>query len=204
MGPESMLIGVGVVSALKLSSCAWSHRNAVKRVLRRRREEGWTSCLVMPAGCGKSTLVKSIASSNKEKCLIVDMDEMMMNLLTPAQMRQVNELQASRNNTWVSIAFPVVKTWFNSLQKEFPNHRKLIVSNSPDLADYLNILDTTILCPTKSLVEKVKIEADEETKEKIDNSFMELISSGRDIFYFSNYDSIKERVCNSYGLRESI
>ena len=213
---EGQLLGLGLNVALKGISWflkAFKDEKEVKAVvlkkLRRARrgedkKKGHITFLCIPTGCGKSTLARKFGCSDvdgEDDVLLLDIDSLKKSL-KPSDIKVIEEYKESGDTSAEMISsYPVIKAYLEQKKQEFPNNRKIILSNDIKLAKYLECDDVVAVLPnTTFIMEVLKHQETEEDKQRIFRQWGNALKSQLNPTLFDSWDDLEATIRKSFNL----
>ena len=219
-GLEANLLGIGLNVALKglswldkaLKSEERIKREVLKKVTKQRQglsktDKNHVSFLVIPTGCGKTSLMKNLSTVSLEgnhKLMILDLDSVMTHELSPLEERKIEEAKLAGLGDSVKVKmFLKIKELYDTTRETFKNYRLILLSSELELGSFLGIDDVVIVVPDRHLLHKIANAEDisVEKRKLIMDQWTLLISNGEKRFdVYRSFDELESMIKKSFNL----
>lgn len=219
-GLEANLLGIGLNVALKglswldkaLKSEERIKRDVLKKVTKQRQglsktDKNHVSFLVIPTGCGKTSLMKNLSTVSLEgnhKLMILDLDSVMTHELSPLEERKIEEAKLAGLGDSVKVKmFLKIKELYDTTRETFKNYRLILLSSELELGSFLGIDDVVIVVPDRHLLHKIANAEDisAEKRKLIMDQWTLLISNGEKRFdVYRSFDELESMIKKSFNL----
>jgi hypothetical protein len=219
-GLEANLLGIGLNVALKglswldkaLKSEERIKRDVLKKVTKQRQglsktDKNHVSFLVIPSGCGKTSLMKNLSTVSLEgnhKLMILDLDSVMTHELSPLEERKIEEAKLAGLGDSVKVKmFLKIKELYDTTRETFKNYRLILLSSELELGSFLGIDDVVIVVPDRHLLHKIANAEDisVEKRKLIMDQWTLLISNGEKRFdVYRSFDELESMIKKSFNL----
>jgi len=219
-GLEANLLGIGLNVALKglswldkaLKSEERIKRDVLKKVTKQRQglsktDKNHVSFLVIPTGCGKTSLMKNLSTVSLEgnhKLMILDLDSVMTHELSPLEERKIEEAKLAGLGDSVKVKmFLKIKELYDTTRETFKNYRLILLSSELELGSFLGIDDVVIVVPDRHLLHKIANAEDisVEKRKLIMDQWTLLISNGEKRFdVYRSFDELESMIKKSFNL----
>jgi hypothetical protein len=217
---EANLLGIGLNVALKglswldkaLKSEDKIKRDVLKEVTKKRQglsktDKDHVSFLVIPAGCGKTSLMRNLSTVSLEgghDLMILDLDSIMSQEYTPLEERKIEEAKLAGLGASTKIKeYSKIKELYEKSRREFTGYRFIVLSSDLQLGKFLGIRDIVIVVPDRNLLHRIA-NAEGVTAEKrtlILDQWTLLISNGEKRFdVFRSFEELESMVKKSFNL----
>lgn len=156
---------------------------------------------------GKSTLAKSLQAT-RDNALILDLEENVKISLTEEKSRQ---LQAYKNNmelsTYNSLFYIYAKEFVETLRKNYPKRRIILLSSDPELLKYCvkNIKILACITSNELFTKILNNQTNEEIKKLIEQTRTNLMTTNyRKAFIYNNFDDLTRFICEKLDLKNKL
>lgn len=214
------MLGIGLNVALKglswldkaLKSEERIKRDVLKKVTKQRQglsktDKNHVSFLVIPSGCGKTSLMKNLSTVSLEgnhKLMILDLDSVMTHELSPLEERKIEEAKLAGLGDSVKVKmFLKIKELYDTTRETFKNYRLILLSSELELGSFLGIDDVVIVVPDRHLLHKIANAEDisVEKRKLIMDQWTLLISNGEKRFdVYRSFDELESMIKKSFNL----
>jgi|694.fasta_scaffold06212_7 hypothetical protein len=220
---EASLLGLGLNVAMKgvsvlqkLFKSDSSIRKALLKEITKKRQglnknlQNHTTLLVLPTGCGKTSLMKHLSTQTKDgaNIMILDLDSVLSHEFTNMEEKKIND--SYLNGLGEAAKFKIyskTKEFYSKLKEDFPKHRIVLLSSDLGLGKILNIEDVVIVIPSDSLLEQIlsNPELSPEKIKLIRHQWIMLASNGNTRFNaYTSFKELETMVKNSFGLTNKL
>lgn len=190
-----MEIATIVVRVLRTLFCMASKVNCGRRI-----------AVLVPKGCGKTTLVQKMNPDDK-KAILCDIEQLASIALTPDQKETLSSLQ--RSQEWQNIKLfllPIWKTFLQDLMVKFKHSSVLVFTSSPEALSHLEISRKEVYVPSQSFFDEILSKVSDEPKKRaMVQSRNEIISAyGSRAKVYSSFFDLEKMVSDDMGLSAKI
>jgi|LakMenE01Jun11ns_1017448.scaffolds.fasta_scaffold9956755_2 hypothetical protein len=217
MATESRLLELGVnvaVHGVSLLSRLFKSREkieneAAEKIRRRRKgiskKKDHVSMLIIPTGCGKTYLSRSLGDFDGDYNLIhiLDIDNCVFNRLSERDQRRLTEAKLNGDTSYANVIQRMeAKNFFDIHKSQSVNSRTLIITSDYGLASFLGIEDVMILAPTHKLRNKIleNTELTEAKKKQIMDD-CHLIETRQRPDYYDTLEELYLAVAKAFNIR---
>ena len=220
MALEANLLGIGLNVAMKglswldkaLKSEDKIKREVLKSVTKKRQglnktDKNHVSFLVIPAGCGKTSLMKNLSTVSLEgnhKLMILDLDSVMAHELSPLEERKVEEAKLAGLGASIKVKmFLKIKELYDTTRTTFKDYRLILLSSELELGSFLGIDDVVIVVPDRILLHKIanSEEVSPDKRKLILDQWTLLVSNGEKRFdVYRSFEELESMIKKSFNL----
>jgi hypothetical protein len=219
-GLEANLLGIGLNVAMK--GISWINKvmksdDSIKRELLKsitKRRQGLSksdmnhiSFLVIPSGCGKTTLMKNLSTQTREgnhRLIVLDLDSCLSQEYSPLEERKIEEAKLNGLGASTKVKeYMKVKEYYQNLRGNFADYRLILLSSDLELGAFLGIEDIVVVVPNRALLNDI-VNKEGITPEKralILDQWTLLTTNGERRFdVFSSFAELEAMIKKSFNL----
>lgn len=157
--------------------------------------------VVIPASCGKTTLVKQLQS--RDNSLIVDFEEFLRLNIPKEDADRIVALQDRGETVSANlILYPIARDTLKELKKNHRFKRIIIVTSDLKLLEYMGVKSNIILAPTSDFFTIIQSRIDsQEEKALNDQSRTDiLLASKNKLIPYASWDALRDIICSTLKL----
>jgi energy-coupling factor transporter ATP-binding protein EcfA2 len=219
MAVEANLLGIGLNVALK--GISWLSKTfktedkikaeILKQITKKRRGQSkdcknHCSFLVIPSGCGKTTLMKHLSTQTKDggiQIKILDLDSCMSLEYSPVEERKIEETKLAGLESATQLKeYIKIKQYYESLRENFKDYRFILLSSDLELGYYLGVQDIVIVVPTDRFFNEILSKVEDRAKcELMRKQWLSLVANGKTRYdAYRSFEELEEMIKRTYNL----
>ncbi len=220
MSMEANLLGIGLNVAMKgiswlskvMKSESTIKKQVLKEVTKKRQgiskdDKNHVSFLVIPSGCGKTSLMKNLSTVSLEgnhKLMILDLDSVMSQEYSPLEERKIEEAKLAGLGAATKLKeYMKIREMYEKTRSMFSNYRLILLSSELELGSFLGIDDVVIVVPDRELLQKI-VSSEGISAEKrimIMDQWTLLVSNGEKRFdVYRSFPELEAMIKRSFNL----
>jgi energy-coupling factor transporter ATP-binding protein EcfA2 len=218
-GLEAGILGIGLNVAMKgvswINKVLKNEESIKKEILRAvtKKRQGLSSkskrhisYLVIPAGCGKTTLMKNLncITKDRQKVMTLDLDSCLSQQISPLEERKIEEAKLAGLGDATKVnEYTKIKEYYDKCITTFKDYRLILLSSDLELGYFLGVEDIVIVVPSQKFLEQITDNEALSTEKKrlIHSQWLKLISNGERTYdVYRSFDELESMIKRSYNL----